>query len=104
MAYLSGLTALRLQQLRKASITLTKLPLLPSHLPSGTFRYSFSVMPADRKGSAKEKAQEPSLLDELIDVVSAQKATFYYGESVQVSNNEESLISRFENLTFDDGR
>lgn len=88
----------------QVSTTLTELPLSPSHLPSGTFRYPYSVMPANKTGSAKGKAQEPSLLDELVGVVSAQKAAFCCGESIQVSDNEEKLVSRFENLTFDDGK
>lgn len=61
-------------------------------------------MSVNKEGSAKGKAQEPSVLDELIGVVSAQKAVYCCGGSFQVSENEESLMSRFENLTFDDGK
>ena len=48
--------------------------------------------------------KEPSLLDQLIGAVSAQKAAFYCGGDVLVSENEESPASRFEDLTRDDNK
>ena len=58
-------------------------------------------MAANKKESAEEDLQEPSPLDQLISAVTAQKATFNCGGNVQILNNKDDPVSRFENLTYD---
>ena len=67
---------------------------LPTKLRPSRFRSSHSVAPAKKSEPAEGKAHEQSLLNELIEAVSAQKVPFFCGGEVQISDDKDNLWSR----------
>ena len=83
---------------RMASRTLNNFVLhstsssLPTKICSFQFRSSHSVAPAKKSKPSEGKVHEQSPLKELIEAVSAQKASFFCGGEVRISDHKDKAV------------
>ena len=67
---------------------------LSTKLRTSQLRSSHSVAPAKTPEPAKGKVHEQSLLNELIEAVSAQKAPFFCGGELRISDHKDKSVDR----------
>lgn len=65
---------------------------LPTKIHSFQFRSSHSVAPVQESKPSKVKVHEQSPLKELIEAVSAQKAPFFCGGEVRISDHQDESV------------
>lgn len=65
---------------------------LPIKLRSSQLRFSHSVAPAKKSEPSEGNVHEQSLLKELIEAVSAQKAPFFCGGEVRISDHKDNPV------------
>ena len=65
---------------------------LPIKLRSSQLRFSHSVSPAKKSEISEGNVHEQSLLKELIEAVSAQKAPFFCGGEVRISDHKDNPV------------